>query len=268
MSKAMFSKIGIILFLTTVLLITPVMATWRYYDQEHGPVRDVEKNALIIMNQFKYNDPGSVLPGGPGTVVTTPAETTTEPPEESNPDETEPSDPDETTPEETTPEETTPSEPPPPVVEDGENHYNLVQFVTGDVGEEGLNIVGGIIYRFVNKTVGPEYSEDNTTAGGNLPKEFEKYNAENLEFIITFDRKNNPTVCYTYTYKHIDQYDNDAVEGTYVVVYKTIIEPIGTDGRWVATRSYKGYAIVGDPSNKKVTWAPLVEKWIEGEIPQ
>lgn len=260
MNEPVFPKISTILLLATLLLTTPVMALWAYYDQAHGPVHDIGEQLPIIMNQFVFDDPGSVLPGGPGTgSTTTPEETTpSTPPEETQPGGTE----------DTTPEQTTPVTPPPPVVEEGENHYNLLAFIVGDIGQEGLNISGGIINRFVNRTAGPEYSQDNTSAGGNLPKEFEFFNAENLQFILTFDKKNNPTVCYAYTYTTLPQYDNDEFMGTYVVVYKTLIEPVGTNGKWVATRAYKGYAIVGDPSNKKVTCAPLIEKWTQGEIPQ
>ena len=244
--------LAVLLFCT---LTGGVWATWYY--AELSP-KDADQEVPVAMGKFLYDDPGSVLPGGPGT-ITTPEETTPSVP------------PEETTPDGSNPEETTPPTPPTPSepeVEDGENHYNLLAFIVGDIGQEGLNISGGIINRFINKTAGPEYSQDNTSAGGNLPKEFEFFNAENLQFILTFDKKNNPTVCYAYTYKTLPQYDNDEFMGTYVVVYKTLIEPVGTNGRWVATRAYKGYAIVGDPSNKKVTCAPLVEKWTQGEIPE
>lgn len=261
MNEPVFPKISTILLLATLLLTTPVMALWVYYDQAHGPVHDIEEQLPIIMNQFVFDDPGSVLPGGPGTGSTTTPEETTPPtpPEETQPGGTE----------DTTPEQTTPVTPPPPVVEDGENHYNLLAFIVGDIGEEGLNIPGGIIYRFMDDNrKGPEYSQDNTGGGGNLPDIFEHFNAENLQFILVFDKDKNPTICYAYTYKTIPYEDEDETMGTYVVVYKTLIEPVGTNGRWVATRAYKGYAIVGDPSNKKVTCAPLFEEWTQGEIPK
>ena len=256
MDKLGFSKISTVLLIATLLFVTPVMAFWVYFDSIEGPVEDTDNSIHVVMNQFLYDDPGSVLPGGPGTIVTTPEETTPEvPPEE----------PGGSTPEETTPTPPTPSE---PEVEDGENHYNLLAFIIGDIGQEGLNISGGIINRFIDKTAGPEYSQDNTSAGGNLPKEFAVFNAENLQFILTFDKKSNPRICYAYTYETLPQYDNDELMGTYLVVYKTLIEPVGTNGRWVATRAYKGYAVLGDPSNKKVTCAPLIENWTQGEIPE
>ena len=247
------------IFLALLLLCTSVGGVWAtwYYADMHA--RSEQADLSIHVNQFQYDDPGSVLPGGPGTVITTPEETDPEvPPEESSPEE-----PGGSTPEETTP--STPPTPSEPEVADGENHYNLLAFIVGDIGQEGLNIQGGIINRFINRTVGPEYSQDNTSSGGNLPKEFEKFNAENLQFILTFDSKKNPKICYAYTYKTIS--DEDEAMGTYVVVYKTVIEPVGTNGKWVATRSYKGYALVGKTSNKKVPCAPLFEQWTQGEIP-
>ena len=257
MHKQIFFKISTLLLILIVLLLSPVFAAWVYRNYSFVPADKVMQNAHLLLNKFTYDDPGSVLPGGPGSGTTTPEETTpTQPPEETEPGGSE----------ETTPEETTPVTPPPPVVEEGKNHYNMVQFVTGEIGEEGLNIVGGIIYRFIDRTVGPEYSEDNTLGGGNLPKEFEKFNSENLEFIVTFDRKNNPTQCYVYTYDHIEQ-DDSSVNGDVVVVYKTIVEPIGENGKWVATHSYKGYATVRGTSNKKVNWAPDLNTWRQGEIP-
>lgn len=249
------NKISVVLLIATLVLTTSVLAAWVYFDTEEGPVDDLYNHASITMGKFLYDDPGSVLPGGPGTgSTTTPEETTpSTPPDPDDPDD---------------PEETTPSTPPEPDVPDGENHYNLLAFIIGDIGQEGLNIKGGIINRFINKTAGPEYSQDNTSAGGNLPKEFHVFNSENLQFILTFDKKSNPKVCYAYTYVTLPQYDNEELVGTYLVVYKTLIEPVGTNGKWVATRSYKGYAILGDPPNKKVTLAPLVEKWTQGEIPE
>lgn len=262
MRNQMLLKISVMTLVLIILLLSPVFAAWVYHNYDFIPSESVAQNPHLFLHQFTYDDPGSVLPGGPGSaVVTTPSQTTPEtPPEESTPEQTQPGGA-----EDTTPEQTTPETPQPPAVEDGENHYNLLEFIVGNIGQEGLNIQGGIINRFVNRTAGPEYSQDNTSAGGNLPKEFEFFNAENLQFILTFDKRNNPTVCYAYTYETIEQYDNDAVEGTYVVVYKTLIEPIGTNGEWVATRAYKGYAIVGDPPNKKVNWAPLIEQWVQGE---
>ena len=133
MDKLGFSKISTVLLIATLLFVTPVMAFWVYFDSIEGPVEDTDKSIHVVMNQFLYDDPGSVLPGGPGTIVTTPEETTPEvPPEE----------PGGSTPEETTPTPPTPSE---PEVEDGENHYNLLAFIVGDIGQEGLNIPDGII---------------------------------------------------------------------------------------------------------------------------
>ena len=243
------------IFLALLLLCTSVGGAWAtwYYADMYAPSKQADLS--IHVNQFQYDDPGSVLPGGPGTVTTTPEETDPEvPPEE----------PGGSTPEETTP--STPPTPSEPEVEDGENHYNLLAFIVGDIGQHGLNIPGGIIYGFMNDNrKGPEYSQDNTGGGGHLPKEFDKFNAENLQFILVFDKDRNPTICYAYTYQTIS--DEDEAMGTYVVVYKTAIEPVGTNGRWVATRAYKGYALVGKTGNKKAPCAPLYEQWTQGEIP-
>lgn len=264
MKKQVFSKISIMLILMILLLLTPVFAAWTYNNYIFGPAESYGHADQIIINQFKYNDPGSVLPGGPGTIVTTPEETTPAVP----PEETTPGNPP-YPPEQSTPEQTTPTPPPQPEVPDGENHYNLIAFIIGDIGQEGLNIPGGIINRFIQKRNTPEYSEDNTSAGGNLPKEFAAFNSENLEFILTFNTNDkNPTICYAYTYNHIEQYDNDEVEGTYIVVYLTYAEYNSTTKKWKATKSFKGYAVVYDPPNKKVNWAPNLNTWSEGEIPE
>lgn len=218
MKRLLSSKIITILLFSTLLLLTPVMATWIYSYPEY-PEDDSDQFGFV-MNEFEYA-PVVTLPGDPGTTPAPDPDPPT-PPEESTPDES--------TPEESTPEETTPSTPPTPPELDGTNHYNLIALIVGslqeclDLGIEedayeaaNLNHVGSFLYNeLIRDNQGVLHSAHTSTSGGNLPKALENANAHKLHFTVDMNDAEDEVVVYSY----------DAVgkadEGKTVVVYRTI----------------------------------------------
>ena len=229
MQKFISSRIGTMLLIATLVLITPVMATWIFCNYEF--TESESEPVGIVMNGFEYA-PVITLPGAP--IVTTPPETQPPtPPAESTPapgpGESTP-DPDETTP---APPVTTPEETTPPIVQpelDGTNHYNLITLIVGslqeclDVGIEedayeaaNLNHVGSFLYNeMIRNNDRTLHSAHTSVSGGNLPKALENANAYNLHFSVVMNDSEDEVVVYSY----------DAVgkkdEGKTITVYRTI----------------------------------------------
>ena len=239
MSNFTLSKIGLVLFLATVFLITPVMAIWIF--TETPPATETEQ-LFFEMNEFEYA-PIVTLPGAP--IVTTPEETEppTPPEVETTPEPgVTPPAPEETTPEETTPEESTTR---PPIIQpelDGTNHYNLITLIVGslqdclDVGIEedayhtaNLNSTASYLYNeLLQNNQRTLHSAHTSTGGGNIVKDLENANAHKLHFSVVMNSTEDEVVVYSY--EAIGKED----EGRTITVYRTIGRLGVVDGetRW------------------------------------
>ena len=237
MSNFTLSKIGLFLLLTTVFLITPVMAIWIFTETPPEPQAE---ELVIEMNEFEYA-PIVTLPGAP--IVTTPEETEPPtPPEESTPDPgVTPPGPEETTPEETTPEESTTR---PPIIQpelDGTNHYNLITMIVGslqeckDLGIEEGYYIANLNYSesylqndMIDRNKHTMHSAHTSSSGGNIVGDLDNANVHKLHFSVVMNSAEDEVVVYSY--EAVGKSD----EGRTITVYRTIGRYGVVDGvtRW------------------------------------
>ena len=126
----------------------------------------------------------------------------------------------------------------------GQNHVELITIIVEEV-TYGLNSTAGQNKQIIHKNLinpGDVLYCDQHTTGGNLNKLMveESDNAQQLYFVI---KKISDTEYHTFTMKHSDI---EKAVYTEIEVYLTVMEK-GTNGIWVAARSYVGTARVSAP---------------------